>query len=87
MTSFQIAETITNYMPHGTPRIKIPLSLAVTLGNVFYFLAKLTGYNFSITAARIKKFATSTHHKADKIRKLGFMQKIEIREGFRKMVE
>jgi len=87
MNISQIIKTITNYMPHTIPKIKIPLTPAVILTSIFDFLGKLMGYNFPITAARIKKFATSTHHKADKIRKLGFMQKIEIREGFRKMVE
>lgn len=87
MNISQIIKTITNYMPHTIPKIKIPLTPALILTSIFDFLGKLMGYNFPITAARIKKFATSTHHKADKIRKLGFKQKIEIREGFRKMVE
>ena len=87
MTISQIVETITNYLPHGTPKIRIPLGVAVAFGSLFDFLAKLTGYNFPITGIRMKKFATSTHHNANKIRKLGFEQKIEIREGLRRMVE
>ena len=87
MTISQIAETITNFMPHSMPKIKIPLTPTLILTSIFDFIGKLTGYNFPITATRIKKFAATTHHKADKIRKLGFKQKIEIREGFRRMVE
>lgn len=87
MTSSQIAETITNFMPQSMPKIKIPLTPALILTSIFDFIGKLTGYNFPITATRIKKFAADTHHKADKIRKLGFKQKIEIREGLRRMVE
>lgn len=87
MTIAQIVETITNYMPHDIPRIKIPLIFATIFGGIFDVLAKLTGYNFPITAARMKKFATATHHKSKKIRKFGFKQEIEIKEGFRRMVE
>lgn len=87
MTIAQTVEIISNYMPHGLPRVKIPLVLAVVSGSSFDVLAKLTKHNFPITAARMKKFATATHHKANRIRNLGFRQNIEIREGFRRMVE
>ncbi|MBA7600153.1 N-acetyl-alpha-D-glucosaminyl-diphospho-ditrans,octacis-undecaprenol 4-epimerase [subsurface metagenome] len=86
-TITQIVETITKNLPYGIPKIKIPLILAVTLGSILDMLAKLTGYNSPITSARMKKFSTLTHHKSEKIRKFGFQQKIEIKEGFRKMVE
>ncbi len=87
MTISQIVDTITNYMPHGIPKIKIPLKPAVAFASFFDFLGKLTGYNFPITSARIKKFNTPTYHKSDKIRELGFEQKIPLHDGFRKMVE
>jgi len=87
MSIEQIVNIIIKYMPHGIPKIRIPLALAVSSGSVFDFLAKLTGYNFPITGSRMKKFATSTHHKSDKIRKLGFKQRIDVKEGFRRMIE
>ncbi len=87
MTTKEIVDIITEFMPHGIPTFRIPLSLAVSVGSIFDILAKITGYNFPITAKRIKKFNTATHHKSDKIRQLGFEQKISIREGFRRMVE
>lgn len=87
MTTEQIVKIITEFMPHGIPHFKIPLSLAVSVGSIFDILAKIAGYNFPITAKRMKKFNTPTFHKSDKIRQLGFQQKISIREGFRRMVE
>ncbi|MGQ9465426.1 MAG: NAD-dependent epimerase/dehydratase family protein [bacterium] len=87
MTTAEIVNTITEFMPHGIPKFKIPLWLAVSAGGIFDVMAKVTGYNFPITAKRMKKFSTRTCHKSDKIRRLGFQQKISIKEGFRRMVE
>jgi nucleoside-diphosphate-sugar epimerase len=83
----QTVDIISGYMPHHVPKIKIPLIVAVTFGSIFDLLAKITGHNFPITGARMKKFATSTHHKADKIRQIGFKQNVDLKEGFRRMVE
>ncbi|MEO0190037.1 MAG: NAD(P)-dependent oxidoreductase [candidate division WOR-3 bacterium] len=87
MTTREIVNIITEFMPHGIPKIKIPLSIATTAGSIFDILGKVSGYNFPITAARMKKFNTATHHKSEKIRRLGFEQKISIKEGFKRMVE
>lgn len=87
LTIAQTVDIISSYMPHRIPKIKIPLFVAITFGSIFDLLAKITGHNFPITGARMKKFATSTHHKADKIRQLGFKQNVELKEGFRRMVE
>ncbi len=87
MTTAEIVKIITEFMPHSIPNFKIPLSLAVSVGSIFDIMAKLTGYNFPITAKRMKKFNTPTFHKSDRIRQLGFQQRISIREGFRRMVE
>ncbi|NOR17807.1 NAD-dependent epimerase/dehydratase family protein [candidate division WOR-3 bacterium] len=87
MNTSQIVDVISTHLPYGAPKIKLPLFLAVSLGSIFDLLAKITGRNLPITAARMKKFATATHHKSDKIRHLGFKQQIEIKEGLRRMVE
>ncbi|MBE0433497.1 NAD(P)-dependent oxidoreductase [candidate division WOR-3 bacterium] len=87
MTIEQIVETITGFLPHGIPKKKIPLWLVTSFGSIFDCLARITGRNYRITSARMKKFATSTHHRADKIRALGFRQRIDTKEGFRRMVE
>jgi nucleoside-diphosphate-sugar epimerase len=55
--------------------------------SIFDLLGKITGYNFPITAKRIKKFNTSTVYMSDKIRKAGFSPPIELSEGLRRMAE
>ena len=87
MTISQVVDIISEYMPHKVPKTKLPLWLAVIFGSVFDLLGKITGHNYPITAARMKKFATSTHHKAEKIRSAGFKQTIATKEGFKRMVE
>ena len=87
MTSTRIAETIARYLSRNIPKVRIPLGLAISMGYVFDLLAKVTGYNFPITAKRMKKFNTDTHHKSDKIRELGFKPKIDLNDGFKRMVE
>lgn len=87
MTIKEIVDTIYRYMPHSIPKRKLPLWLATSFGSIFDLMAKITGQNYPITAARMKKFATTTHHKASKIRNLGFVQKVETKEGFRRMVD
>ncbi|KPJ68661.1 hypothetical protein AMJ44_05865 [candidate division WOR-1 bacterium DG_54_3] len=87
MSIKEIVDTISKFMPHEVPERKLPLWLATTFGSIFDILARITGHNYPITAARMKKFATTTHHKADKIRSLGFQQKVDTEEGFRRMVE
>lgn len=87
MTIKEIVDAISTFMPHGVPEWKLPLWLAASFGSIFDVLARITSRNYPITAARIKKFATATPHKADKIRALGFQQKVDTKEGFRRMVE
>jgi len=87
MTISQVVDIISNYMPHKVPKTRLPLWLAKSFGSIFDLLGKITGKNYPITAARMKKFATSTHHKAMKIRDIGFNQKTETKEGFKRMIE
>jgi nucleoside-diphosphate-sugar epimerase len=87
MTIAQIVDIILECMPHTAPKTKLPLWFATSFGSVFDLLGKITGHNYPITAARMKKFATATHHKADKIRQQGFQQHIKTEEGFRRMVD
>ena len=87
MTSQEISIIISHYLNRNIPNLKFPLNAAIVLASVFDLTAKFTGYNFPITAARIKKFNTSTYHKSEKIRALGFEPKIELSDGFRRMAE
>jgi nucleoside-diphosphate-sugar epimerase len=67
-------------------KFHIPLNLAVTVGKTFDVLGKVTGKDYSITGARMKKFATPTYHKAEKIRALGFTVQYSIEEGLNKNI-
>ncbi len=87
MTSTRIAEIIAQYLSRNIPKVRIPLGVALSMGYIFDILAKVTGYNFPITAKRMKKFNTDTHHTSDKIRELGFKPKIDLTDGFKRMVE
>ncbi|MCK9408500.1 MAG: NAD(P)-dependent oxidoreductase [Bacteriovoracaceae bacterium] len=67
--------------------LRIPLSAAMFVAGIFDIFGKITGYDFPITSARIKKFNTSTEHRAGKIRAAGFHPSHTIEEGIRKNIE
>ena len=87
MTIEQTVVNITRNIPHNIPKVKIPLRPTLALASVIDLLEKITGYNFPITANRIKKFNTQTHHNSDKIRNIGFEPPIALSEGVRKTVK
>jgi nucleoside-diphosphate-sugar epimerase len=87
MTIKDIVDIICRYAEINIPRIRLPLFLALGLTWPFDILEKITGHLFPITAKRIKKFNTPTHFKADKIRKLGFKQPVDLKEGFRRTLK
>jgi len=87
MSIRQTVETIAKHLSLGIPRLTLPLGPVIAAAGIFDVLAKITRYNFPITAFRIKKFNTSTRFGADKIRAAGFRQRFELSEGFHKMVE
>ena len=68
-------------------RLKIPLPVALLIGQPFDWAIRLTGKNLPISTDRIKKFCTTTHHKAAKILSEGFRPQFTIEEGLKKMVE
>jgi nucleoside-diphosphate-sugar epimerase len=61
----------------------IPLDIAAAGGFGFDILGKITGIDFPITAARMKKFTMPTHHQAAKIRAFGFTPRFSIEEGLK----
>ena len=86
LTTREITWIIFDALGKRQPRLKIPLSLALLIGQPFDWAIRLTGKNLPISTARIKKFCTTTHHKADKILKEGFKPRFSIEEGLHKMV-
>jgi nucleoside-diphosphate-sugar epimerase len=87
MTIEETVKTIRACLGYGAPRFRVPLGPAIAGASMFDLMGKLTGYNFPITAYRIRKFNTATRFKADKIRRTGFTQRVPLKEGFRKMIE
>ncbi len=87
MTVADTVNTITACLGRGAPKFKLPLGPAIAGASIFDILGKITGYNFPITAYRIRKFNTVTRFKADKIRKAGFEQGVAVEEGFKRMIE
>jgi len=87
LTTDQLVEVISQNLNRHVPRLKIPLGLVVVMASIFDSLGRLTGYDFPVTAYRIKKFNTTTYCDSEKIRKVGFKQPIDLYTGFRKTVE
>jgi len=85
MTIEEIVRLIAHNLSRDMPGFKLPLGFALAAAGIFDLLGKITKYNFPITAYRIKKFNTSTCHKSDKIRELGFRQPVDLPEGFARM--
>ncbi|MBU4377350.1 MAG: NAD(P)-dependent oxidoreductase [Candidatus Omnitrophica bacterium] len=83
----ETAETIYKCLLRDIPKVNIPLGPALAAASIFDILGKITGYNFPITAFRIKKFNTQTYFASDRIRELGFKQRITPADGLKNMVE
>jgi nucleoside-diphosphate-sugar epimerase len=65
----------------------IPLSAAMFAAGVFDLLGRISGYDFPITSARIKKFNTATEHRSGKIRSAGFTPSHSLEEGLEKNIQ
>jgi nucleoside-diphosphate-sugar epimerase len=87
LTSAAIAEKIAQALEVKLCRFILPLRVTMFLAYPFDLVSKLTGKNLPITAYRIKKYAMSTHHTADKIRHLGFVPPCSIDTGINRMVD
>ena len=87
MNTEEIVRNIAACLSCEIPKFRIPLGFAMAAAGIFDLLGKITGYNFPITANRIKKFNTPTVYMSDKIRKAGFNPPIGLSEGFRRMAE
>jgi nucleoside-diphosphate-sugar epimerase len=83
MKTYELIDLICKVSGRKSIKFHIPLTLAVTVGGFFDILGKVTGKDFSITGARMKKFATPTYHRAEKIRTLGFIAQHSIEDGLK----
>ena len=69
------------------PDFHIPPKIAIYIGGVIDVIGKLLRLNFSFKKERFKRFSTSSHYPSDKIRLIGFKQKIDLSEGISKTVD
>lgn len=83
MKTNELVALICKLSGRGSIKFHIPLELAIAGGKIFDVLGKITGKDFPITGTRMKKFATSTYHKAEKIRAQGFIAQHSIEDGLK----
>jgi len=57
------------------PRFTIPLRWAVAGGRVFDVLGKVTGRDFPVNSDRMRKLATATDYRVDKLAATGYVQR------------
>ena len=83
----ELVDVISRISGSKVSSFRVPLSFALFAAKVFDVLGAMTGYDFPITSARIKKFNTSTEHRSGKIRSLGFRPGYTIEEGLRRNID
>lgn len=76
----RLMETIASNEGFKKPAIGIPLYFAIFIGKLFDILGKILGRDLPINSERMKKFGTSTDYRAEKIRKMGYVQKYTIED-------
>ncbi|MCX6120424.1 MAG: NAD-dependent epimerase/dehydratase family protein [Ignavibacteriales bacterium] len=81
MQTRELVALIASQAGRKPQRLYVPLLLAEAGGYIFDIVGKLTGIDFPLTAARMKKFTVPTFHQADKIRDFGFIPRYSIKEG------
>lgn len=77
----ELVDIISRCLGKSPPKIRMPYWLALKGSSIFDFLGRITGYNFPITSARIRKFVISTHHTAEKIKGKGFKPSVKLEDG------
>ena len=71
----------------GKPRPRsFPLTLLLLMAKPFDLLIRLTGRDLPISSARVRKYATRTHHQAQQLFAEGFKPRYTSQEGLARMV-
>lgn len=68
------------------PSLRIPTPLAVACAFPLDVIAKATKKDLPLTAKRIAKFTSSTHHRADKILRAGFVPPCSLETGIQRTI-
>lgn len=87
LTTGALVEEIYALLGKRRPPWRVPLKVASSLAAVFDVAASLTGINFPVTAARIRKFNRSTNFDGRALRKLGFAQPVSNEAALRATVK
>ncbi len=86
LSTHDLVHLIAKKASKPVPGFHIPLGIASTLSILFDVAGRVTGRDFPITSARLKKFNSPTYHKAEKIRRAGFSPRFTIEDGIEKNV-
>ena len=86
LTSNDAVEIIRKELGKRKP-IRVPMWLGLIGAIPFDLYIKITGRNFPVSSARIKKLDTGTEHNADKIASEGFKARFSNEEGLVNMVK
>ncbi|MCA9167114.1 MAG: NAD(P)-dependent oxidoreductase [Planctomycetales bacterium] len=86
LTVREIVGIIRSELGRNPKPLWCPLWLGVLAALPFEAAAKLTGRNFPVSIARVKKLAQPTQVEAQRIRGAGFQQAVSSAEGLRRMV-
>ncbi len=86
LTTGELVQCIAANLQVNVPFFRIPKSMALASAFPFDVLAKATGKDLPLTAKRIEKFTSPTHHLAEKIRAIGYEPPYSIEDGIEKTV-
>jgi nucleoside-diphosphate-sugar epimerase len=77
----ELVRLICQALGRTPPRVRLPLAPVLAMARLVDVVGGLTGYDFPITANRIRKLNTTTAIVSDKIRSAGFRQTARIEDG------
>lgn len=86
LTNLAVSEIIGEILGKNKS-FKIPYRIARTVGYFFDLIGKVVGKELLISERRVKRFCTSTHFTAQKIRDFGFTPRFTTEEGLKLTTE
>jgi len=75
-TTASLVAHIHRLLGKRAPRLRLPLAIASPVAVVGDMAAAVTGMDLPITSARVRKFCTATNFSAERIRGLGYKQRV-----------
>lgn len=81
----ELGLTIASALGKPNPR-SFPMMLLLLLAKPFDWMSSITGKDLPVSSARVKKYASRTHHRAQELFAQGFKPKFTTHEGLSQMV-